>query len=221
MDMRAPGLRRKSLADVGAAPLGGPLSASDGRIPTDLTPHIIGPMLCLRRCALDAGQAKSRGAGSDEEGRIAARAARSCDTSAACDIWPDEGEICRLRLEDVNWRGESLRIRHTKTNAYSAMPLLAPVGALLDYLRLGRPRRRREIFVRSCAPYIAMTNLYGMIRGRLSAAGVEPPGSEGRMSSATHVRSNCCGRRSRKDHRRRARASIHRIHQYLSQTGHR
>src|SRR3546814_6241038 len=92
-----------------------------------------------------------------------------------------EGEICRLRLEDVNWREESLHIRHTKTNAHSAMPLLAPVGeALFDYLRHGRPRTEaREVFVRSCAPYIAMTNLYGMVRGRLSAAGVEPPGKRG------------------------------------------
>lgn len=92
-----------------------------------------------------------------------------------------QGEICRLRLEDVNWREESLRIRHTKTNAYSYMPLMAPVGeALLDYLRLGRPQVDvREIFVRSCAPYIAMTNLYGMIRGRLATAGVELPGKRG------------------------------------------
>ena len=37
----------------------------------------------------------------------------------------------------------------------------------------------REIFVRSCAPYIAMTNLYGMIRGRLATAGVELPGKRG------------------------------------------
>src|SRR3546814_8687071 len=61
------------------------------------------------------------------------------------------------------------------------MPLLAPVGeALFDYLRHGRPRTEaREVFVRSCAPYIAMTNLYGMVRGRLSAAGVEPPGKRG------------------------------------------
>ncbi|MGL1797831.1 tyrosine-type recombinase/integrase, partial [Vibrio parahaemolyticus] len=79
-----------------------------------------------------------------------------------------EGEICRLRLDDVDWRAESLRICHTKTNAYSYMPLMVTVGeALLDYLRLGRPQVEvREIFVRSCAPYIAMTNLNGMIRGR-------------------------------------------------------
>src|SRR3546814_19051952 len=52
-----------------------------------------------------------------------------------------EGEVCRLRLEDVNWREESLHIRPTKTNAHSAMPPLAPVGeARFDSLRPVRPR---------------------------------------------------------------------------------
>jgi hypothetical protein len=46
MDMRAPGLRRKSLADV-AERLRSVVRYlhRTGRIPTDLTPHIIGPML--------------------------------------------------------------------------------------------------------------------------------------------------------------------------------
>jgi integrase len=61
------------------------------------------------------------------------------------------------------------------------MPLVAPVGeALLDYLRLGRPQVKiREIFVRSCAPYTFMQNLYGMVQQRLSAADVTPPGKRG------------------------------------------
>src|SRR3546814_4880231 len=46
MDMRGPGLRRKSLADV-AERLRSVVRHlhRTGRIPTDLTPHIIGPML--------------------------------------------------------------------------------------------------------------------------------------------------------------------------------
>src|SRR3546814_11832092 len=46
MDMRGPGLRRKSLADV-AERLRSVVRYlhRTGRIPTDLTPHIIGPML--------------------------------------------------------------------------------------------------------------------------------------------------------------------------------
>jgi integrase len=181
MDMRAPGLRRKSLADVaerlrsvvrylhrtGASrPISRRTSSAPCSMPTKM---------CPRRWKEQIAAVLARRRRTDRRG-----SARLCDTSAACHIRAAQGEICRLRLEDVNWRGESLRIRHTKTNAYSYMPLLAPVGeALLDYLRLGAPRSKREIFVRSCAPYIAMTNLYGMIRGRLAAAGVEPPGKRG------------------------------------------
>jgi site-specific recombinase XerD len=184
MDMRAPGLRRKSLADV-AERLRSVVRHlhRTGRIPTDLTRHIIGPMLYAYEgvpSTLDKNQIAAVLAATKEDG--SPRGLRDyaiLQLLAAYGL--REGEICRLRLEDVNWRGESLRIRHTKTNAYSYMPLLVPVGeALLDYLRLGRPRvETREIFIRSCAPYIAMTNLYGMIRGRLAVAGVEPPGKRG------------------------------------------
>ena len=41
------------------------------------------------------------------------------------------GGLCNLRLDDIDWRADSLRIRHTKTNACSTMPLLTPVGDAL------------------------------------------------------------------------------------------
>lgn len=184
MDMRAPGLRRKSLADV-AERLRSLVRYlhRTGRIPTDLTPHVIGPMLYAYEdvpSTLDRSQIAAVLAATKKD-----RSPRGLRDYAILQLLAiyglREGEILKLRLEDINWRAESLRIRHTKTNAYSYMPLLAPVGeALLDYLRLGRPQvEGREIFVRSCAPYTFMTNLYGMIRGRLSAAGVHPPGKRG------------------------------------------
>ncbi|MBB5712999.1 site-specific integrase [Sphingomonas xinjiangensis] len=184
MDLRAPGLRRKSLADV-AERLRSVVRHlhRTGRIPTDLTPHIIGPMLYAYEgvpSTLDKSQIAAVLATTKKDG-----SPRGLRDFAILQLLATyglrAGEICRLRLEDVNWRRESLRIRHTKNDAYSYMPLLAPVGeALLDYLRQGRPLvESREIFVRSCAPYIAMTNLYGMISGRLAAAGVEPPGKRG------------------------------------------
>ena len=184
MDMRAPGLRRKSLADV-AERLRSVVRHlhRTGRIPTDLTPHIIGPMLYAYEdvpSTLDKSQiAAVLGATKEDQSPRGLRDYAILQMLATYGL--REGEICRLRLEDVNWRGESLRIRHTKTNAYSYMPLLAHVGeALLDYLRLGRPGTEiREIFIRSLAPYTAITNLYGMIRGRLAAAGVEPAGKRG------------------------------------------
>jgi integrase/recombinase XerD len=58
---------------------------------------------------------------------------------------------------------------------------MAPVGeALLDYLRCGRPEtERREVFIRSRAPYHPLRNLHSEIRRRLWAAGVKPPGKCG------------------------------------------
>ncbi|AGH50661.1 MULTISPECIES: site-specific integrase [Sphingomonadaceae] len=184
MDMRAPGLRRKSLADV-AERLRSVVRHlhRTGCIPTDLTPHIIGPMLYAYEdvpSTLERSQIAAVLATTQED-----RSPRGLRDYAILQLLATyglrEGEICRLRLDDVDWRAESLRICHTKTNAYSYMPLMVTVGeALLDYLRLGRPQVEvREIFVRSCAPYIAMTNLYGMIRGRLAAAGVVPAGKRG------------------------------------------
>jgi site-specific recombinase XerD len=91
------------------------------------------------------------------------------------------GEIRNLAIEDIDWRTESLRVRHSKTGACSFLPLMAPVGeALLDYLRRGRPKTdRREVFMRSRAPYRPLRNLHGEIRRRLWAAGVKLPGKSG------------------------------------------
>ncbi len=91
------------------------------------------------------------------------------------------GEVRNLAIEDIDWRSESLRVRHSKTGACSFLPLMAPVGeALLDYLRRGRPETdRREVFMRSRAPYRPLWHLHGEIHRRLSAAGVKPPGKSG------------------------------------------
>jgi integrase/recombinase XerD len=184
MDMRTPGLRRISLARV-AAWLRSLLRYlhRTGRIPTDLTPHVIGPMLYAYEdvpSTLDSNQIDTVLAVTRKD-----RSPRGLRDYAILQLLATyglrQGEICRLRLGDIDWRADSLRIRHTKTNACSYMPLLTPVGeALLDYLRLGRPQVEiREIFVRSCAPYTFMTNLYGMVQRRLSAASVSPPGKQG------------------------------------------
>lgn len=153
MDMRAPGLRRKSLADV-AERLRSVVRHlhRTGRIPTDLTPHIIGPMLYAYEdvpSTLERSQIAAVLATTQED-----RSPRGLRDYAILQLLATyglrEGEICRLRLDDVDWRAESLRICHTKTNAYSYMPLMVTVGeALLDYLRLGRPQVEvREIFER-------------------------------------------------------------------------
>lgn len=93
------------------------------------------------------------------------------------------GEITALRLEDIDWSHDRLRIRHSKTGVHSELPLLrAPGEAILDYLRRGRPKTtQREIFLRACAPYRALrgASLHSVLEPRLKAADVVPPGRRG------------------------------------------
>lgn len=94
------------------------------------------------------------------------------------------GEITSLRLDDVDWRRDVLRIRHSKTGAHSELPLLAAVGnAVLGYLQKGRPRTdARTIFIVHHAPYGPFhsgSSLYWLVRNRVTAAGVEGQGRLG------------------------------------------
>jgi integrase/recombinase XerD len=91
------------------------------------------------------------------------------------------GEIRSLRIEDIDWRTESIRVRHSKTQACSFLPLMDPVGeAVLAYLRSGRPTTdAREIFIRTRAPYSKLEKLYSLVRRRLRDAGIKPPGKCG------------------------------------------
>ena len=63
-------------------------------------------------------------------------------------------EIVALKLEDINWRKNYLKIFQRKTSAPLLLPLTNAVGKnILDYLRKGRPSVSfREVFVRHRAP---------------------------------------------------------------------
>jgi site-specific recombinase XerD len=94
------------------------------------------------------------------------------------------GEVVRLRLDDIDWRAERLRVRQSKSGAESFLPLLPPVGeALLNYLRRGRPQTEiREVFLRVRAPRGAFPwggSLHTIIHRRLKQAGIEVKGRHG------------------------------------------
>jgi integrase len=94
------------------------------------------------------------------------------------------GEITTLRLDDVDWRKEVIRIRHSKTGAISYLPLLPEVGeAILKYLQDSRPKTSfREMFIRACAPYRPFkggSSLYRLVRHRIDAANVIAAGKRG------------------------------------------
>jgi integrase/recombinase XerD len=94
------------------------------------------------------------------------------------------GEVTALRLEDLDWRHDRLRINHAKTGAHSELPLLSDVGdAIVRYLQHGRPQVTcRQVFIRGRAPYRALhsgSSLYAPIRRRLEMAGITQPGKKG------------------------------------------
>jgi site-specific recombinase XerD len=94
------------------------------------------------------------------------------------------GEVVRLRVDDIDWRADRLRIRQSKTGAESFLPLVPPVGdALLTYLRRGRPQTDiREVFLRARAPHGAFPwggSLHTIIHRRLKQAGIEVKGRHG------------------------------------------
>jgi site-specific recombinase XerD len=158
-EMRAPGLRRRSLKDV-AERLRSLMRHlhRTGRTAVDLAPQIIAPMLY-------AYESIPSTLSSDQIATVLKSARTDQSPMGLRDYAILQllstyglrvGEITHLRLEDIDWRAEILRIRHSKTSAHSLLPLMEPVGeALINYLRHGRPQTdAREIFIRSRAPYL-------------------------------------------------------------------
>lgn len=184
MDLRAVKLTRSSLKSV-AERLRSLLRHlhRSGQIATDLSPQIIAPLLYAYEGVPSIL----------ERGQIAAvlESARADNTPAGLRDYAilqllatyglRSGEIRNLRIEDIDWRSETIRVRHSKTGACSFLPLMVPAGeAVLAYLRSGRPATAaREIFIRTRAPYRKLEKLYSLVRRRLCDADIKPPGKCG------------------------------------------
>lgn len=181
---RAPKLRRRSIKDTAQR-----LRAfvrflhATGRIATDIAPQIISPTMyayeaipsALSRDEINAALTATR----KDVSPVGLRDYAILHLLATYGV--RAGEIMQLRLDDIDWRAETLRVRHSKTRAQTLLPLSAPVGeALLAYLQRGRPKTdRREVFLRVRAPYLPLRTLYSEVRRRLEAAGVKPQGKCG------------------------------------------
>jgi site-specific recombinase XerD len=183
-EMRARGLRRKSLKDV-AERLRSLMRHlhRTGRIAVDLAPQIIAPMLY-------AYETIPSTLSSDQIATVLKSARKDQSPMGLRDYAILQllstyglraGEITHLKLNDIDWRADTLHIHHSKTGAHSLLPLLEPVGeALINYLRDGRPQTdTREIFIRSRAPYRRMVRIYSEVLRRMEAAGVKPSGKRG------------------------------------------
>jgi site-specific recombinase XerD len=89
------------------------------------------------------------------------------------------GEIVALRIDDVDWELDRLRIMQRKNRRELVLPLVPEVGeAILTYLRNGRPETdHREVFVGHKAPHAPMgtTAVYLTVRKAIKRAGIRPP----------------------------------------------
>lgn len=84
------------------------------------------------------------------------RSLRRADAIVRCalDLGLRSGEVARISLDDIDWRGGTITLRHTKGRREDVLPLPVATGkAIGAYLKLERPQtRNRAVFVRHVAP---------------------------------------------------------------------
>lgn len=85
-------------------------------------------------------------------------------------------EVANLRIDDIDWKREQLRVPDRKAGHCTAYPLAVVVGeAILDYLKNGRPESTdRHLFFRTVAPLMPITSaaISSFVSTYLQKAGV-------------------------------------------------
>jgi site-specific recombinase XerD len=117
-EMRAAGLRRRSLKDL-AERLRSLMRFLNrtGRVAVDLAPRIIGPVLYVYESIPSALSAEQISAvlKNTRKDRSPMGYRDYAVLLLLSTYGLRDGEITRLRLEDIDWRAETLHIRHSKT----------------------------------------------------------------------------------------------------------
>lgn len=155
------------------------------RIPTDLSVFVVGPRIFAHeRCPRFLTRPEVRAVLSSVDRRTPL-GLRDYAMLLLLATYGLRGiEVIRLRLEDIDWRNERIRIRVRKAGNETVYPLAPSVGrALLAYLERGRPKSPdREFFVVARAPFRAIArsaSLGRVARKHFAKAGihVERPGA--------------------------------------------
>lgn len=90
------------------------------------------------------------------------------------------GEVRRLRLDDIDWQQDRIRVVRSKSLRVEALPLMPSVGnAIARYLRHGRPKSQsRTLFLTVRAPYRALSGgaVHNIVRRYYSIVGFPAKG---------------------------------------------
>lgn len=88
------------------------------------------------------------------------------------------GEVCRLRLEEIDWPKEKITLHRFKQRRIQTCPLIAEVGnALLRYLKEVRPRSAcREVFLTLRQPYrpVSVGAFSSLVQKQQKKLGLKP-----------------------------------------------
>ena len=97
-------------------------------------------------------------------------------------------DIVALRLDEIDWRRDELRLVQAKTSRPLVLPLSALAGnAVAEWILHGRPDcDAPEVFVRLQAPFVKLGNSTGstLMRRRLTRAGIEHVAHDGKSFHA-------------------------------------
>lgn len=90
------------------------------------------------------------------------------------------GQLCALRLQDIDWERNQIFFKATKHGKDSLLPLTTTVGErLLNYLKSERPRGtgHHEVFLTCFAPVhpLPAGNVSSMVHTYARSAGIPPP----------------------------------------------
>jgi integrase len=87
-------------------------------------------------------------------------------------------EVSMLRLSDLDWRNDVLRVRRAKRGGNDTLPLIPVVGnAVIDYLKVRARSEHPEVFLKELAPAgpISRPSVTWVARKYLLLAGVKAP----------------------------------------------
>jgi len=88
-------------------------------------------------------------------------------------------EVASLKLDDIDWRNDRIKIRERKAGNTTTYPLATAVGAaLIDYIKNARPATtNRHVFFRTLAPFepIGSAAITGRATLYIRKAGIQVP----------------------------------------------